>query len=253
MARDERARRLRVRHTGRRPDAPLPRASRRGAARAARPPRAGVATRRASPSRRRADRMAQPVGQAVNGVTTHFQTGWRLADLDLRARRHDHREAVDHAAPAEHGARDLHRDAGCEADSGSGFARTFTRGRTKRRLTTRSRHRRCWWRAADISRRRSTRRFRHSCSRLRDHESSFTLHPEVTKDVPYLLEQQRGIRVGRRHLEPGLFQARSGRRRTSDLHRLDSERSRSRCACHRRGAEHGDESAIASARSPPAP
>jgi predicted glycogen debranching enzyme len=27
---------------------------------------------------------------------------------------------------------------------------------------------------------------------LRDHESSFTLHPEVTKDVPYVLEQQRG-------------------------------------------------------------
>jgi predicted glycogen debranching enzyme len=27
---------------------------------------------------------------------------------------------------------------------------------------------------------------------LRDHKSSFTLHPEVTKDVPYVLEQQRG-------------------------------------------------------------
>jgi len=27
---------------------------------------------------------------------------------------------------------------------------------------------------------------------MRDHESSFTLHPEVTKDVPYVLEQQRG-------------------------------------------------------------
>ena len=40
---------------------------------------------------------------------------------------------------------------------------------------------------------------------LRDHESSFTLHPEVTKDVPYLLEQQRGYASIGDTWSPGYF------------------------------------------------
>jgi predicted glycogen debranching enzyme len=40
---------------------------------------------------------------------------------------------------------------------------------------------------------------------LRDHESSFTLHPEVTKDVPYLLEQQRGYASVGDTWSPGYF------------------------------------------------
>src|SRR4030095_6783272 len=40
---------------------------------------------------------------------------------------------------------------------------------------------------------------------LRDHQSSFTLHPEVTKDVPYLLEQQRGYASVGDTWSPGYF------------------------------------------------
>jgi predicted glycogen debranching enzyme len=40
---------------------------------------------------------------------------------------------------------------------------------------------------------------------LRDHESSFTLHPEVTKDVPYVLEQQRGYASVGDTWSPGYF------------------------------------------------
>jgi predicted glycogen debranching enzyme len=40
---------------------------------------------------------------------------------------------------------------------------------------------------------------------LRDHESSFTLHPEVTKDVPYMLEQQRGYESVSDTWSPGYF------------------------------------------------
>ncbi len=40
---------------------------------------------------------------------------------------------------------------------------------------------------------------------LRDHESAFTLHPEVTKDVPYLLEQQRGYASVGDTWSPGYF------------------------------------------------
>src|SRR6185503_20113063 len=40
---------------------------------------------------------------------------------------------------------------------------------------------------------------------LRDHESSFTLHPEVTKDVPYILEQQRGYASVGDTWSPGYF------------------------------------------------
>ena len=42
----------------------------------------------------------------ATGVATHFQLVGGLPDLDLRARGHDHREAADHAAAAEHRARD---------------------------------------------------------------------------------------------------------------------------------------------------
>jgi predicted glycogen debranching enzyme len=41
--------------------------------------------------------------------------------------------------------------------------------------------------------------------RLRDHESSFTLHPEVTKDVPYALEEQRGYASVGDTWSPGYF------------------------------------------------
>jgi predicted glycogen debranching enzyme len=40
---------------------------------------------------------------------------------------------------------------------------------------------------------------------LRDHQSSFTLHPEVTKDVPYLIEQQRGYASVGDTWSPGYF------------------------------------------------
>ncbi len=40
---------------------------------------------------------------------------------------------------------------------------------------------------------------------LRDHESSFTLHPEATKDVPYVLEQQRGYASVGDTWSPGYF------------------------------------------------
>jgi predicted glycogen debranching enzyme len=40
---------------------------------------------------------------------------------------------------------------------------------------------------------------------LRDHESSFALHPEVTKEVPYLLEQQRGYASVGDTWSPGYF------------------------------------------------
>jgi predicted glycogen debranching enzyme len=40
---------------------------------------------------------------------------------------------------------------------------------------------------------------------LRDHESAFTLHPEVTKDVPYLLERQRGYASVGDTWSPGYF------------------------------------------------
>jgi predicted glycogen debranching enzyme len=40
---------------------------------------------------------------------------------------------------------------------------------------------------------------------LRDHESSFTLHPEVTKDVAYVLEQQRGYASVGDTWSPGYF------------------------------------------------
>jgi predicted glycogen debranching enzyme len=40
---------------------------------------------------------------------------------------------------------------------------------------------------------------------LRDHESAFTLHPEVTKEVPYLLEQQRGYASVGDTWSPGYF------------------------------------------------
>jgi len=40
---------------------------------------------------------------------------------------------------------------------------------------------------------------------LRDHESAFTLHPEVTKDVPYILEQQRGYASVGDTWSPGYF------------------------------------------------
>jgi predicted glycogen debranching enzyme len=40
---------------------------------------------------------------------------------------------------------------------------------------------------------------------LRDHESSFTLHPEVSKDVPYLLEGQRGYPAVGDTWSPGYF------------------------------------------------
>ena len=40
---------------------------------------------------------------------------------------------------------------------------------------------------------------------LKDHESAFTLHPEITKDVPYLLEQQRGYASVGDTWSPGYF------------------------------------------------
>jgi predicted glycogen debranching enzyme len=40
---------------------------------------------------------------------------------------------------------------------------------------------------------------------LRDHESAFTLHPEVTKDVPYLLERERGYASVGDTWSPGYF------------------------------------------------
>ncbi len=40
---------------------------------------------------------------------------------------------------------------------------------------------------------------------LRDHESAFTLHPEVTKDVPYSLERQRGYASVGDTWSPGYF------------------------------------------------
>jgi predicted glycogen debranching enzyme len=40
---------------------------------------------------------------------------------------------------------------------------------------------------------------------MRDHESSFTLHPEATKEVPYLLEQQRGYASIGDTWSPGYF------------------------------------------------
>jgi predicted glycogen debranching enzyme len=40
---------------------------------------------------------------------------------------------------------------------------------------------------------------------LRDHASAFTLHPEVTKDIPYLLEQQRGYASVGDAWSPGYF------------------------------------------------
>jgi predicted glycogen debranching enzyme len=40
---------------------------------------------------------------------------------------------------------------------------------------------------------------------MRDHASSFTLHPEVTKDVPYLLEEQRGYASLGDTWSPGYF------------------------------------------------
>jgi len=40
---------------------------------------------------------------------------------------------------------------------------------------------------------------------LRDHESAFTLHPEVTKDVPYLLERDRGYASIGDTWSPGYF------------------------------------------------
>jgi predicted glycogen debranching enzyme len=40
---------------------------------------------------------------------------------------------------------------------------------------------------------------------MRDHESAFTLHPEVTKDVPYVLEQQRGYASIGDTWSPGYF------------------------------------------------
>jgi predicted glycogen debranching enzyme len=40
---------------------------------------------------------------------------------------------------------------------------------------------------------------------LRDHQSSFTLHPEETKDVPYTLEQQRGYASVSDTWSPGYF------------------------------------------------
>ena len=40
---------------------------------------------------------------------------------------------------------------------------------------------------------------------LRDHESAFTLHPEITKDVPYLLERQRGYASVGDTWSPGYF------------------------------------------------
>jgi predicted glycogen debranching enzyme len=51
---------------------------------------------------------------------------------------------------------------------------------------------------------------------LRDHESSFTLHPEVTKDVPYLIEQQRGYASVGDTWSPGYFKLdlREGERAT---------------------------------------
>jgi predicted glycogen debranching enzyme len=51
---------------------------------------------------------------------------------------------------------------------------------------------------------------------LRDHESSFTLHPEVTKDVPYLIEQQRGYASVGDTWSPGYFKLdlRAGERAT---------------------------------------
>jgi predicted glycogen debranching enzyme len=40
---------------------------------------------------------------------------------------------------------------------------------------------------------------------LKDHESAFTLHPEITKDVPYLLERQRGYASVGDTWSPGYF------------------------------------------------
>jgi predicted glycogen debranching enzyme len=40
---------------------------------------------------------------------------------------------------------------------------------------------------------------------LRDHESSFALHPEASKDVPYMLEQQRGYASVGDSWSPGYF------------------------------------------------
>jgi predicted glycogen debranching enzyme len=40
---------------------------------------------------------------------------------------------------------------------------------------------------------------------LRDHESAFALHPEMTKDVPYLLERQRGYAAVGDAWSPGYF------------------------------------------------
>jgi predicted glycogen debranching enzyme len=51
---------------------------------------------------------------------------------------------------------------------------------------------------------------------LRDHESAFTLHPEVTKDVPYLLERERGYASVGDTWSPGYFKLdlREGERAT---------------------------------------
>ena len=99
----------------------------------------------------------------------------------------------------------LHRDAGREADPSRDSAspsRASARGVGRLRPARVSGP----GRARRLSRgdARCVRSLR-SCSALRDHESSFTLHPEVTKDVPYLLEQQRGYASVGDTWSPGYF------------------------------------------------
>ena len=82
---------------------------------------------------------------------------------------------------------------------------------------------------------------------LRDHESAFTLHPEVTKDVPYLLERERGYASVGDTWSPGYFKLdlAEGERATfiaSTESAADLE-----AVVDRRVAEHGDSASVASA------
>ena len=67
---------------------------------------------------------------------------------------------------------------------------------------------------------------------LRDHESAFTLHPEVTKDVPYLLEQQRGYASVGDTWSPGYFKLDLSEGERVDFHCLDAQCRRTRCPRH---------------------
>ena len=204
MARHQRARWLRVRHARRHPDPSLSRAARCRVAGAAWPSRARVATRRANTA---AGGQIGWLSRLDNpSRTSSLTSGWSVVcrsgptTLDgttiekrLVMPRLQNTVLVTYTV-LEPGSRFVW-----------GFVRTCTRGRTRRPSTTRSRHRLSSWRAPGISRRRSTRRSRRSCSRSATTNRRSRLHPEVTKDVPYLLERQRGYASVGDTWSPGYF------------------------------------------------